>query len=295
MTLQTLLPECSVCHKIRASAKPVRPEKNVYDIDDLTPSGELKVFQPPYPIGCRQCGRGNGITVSGIIEELDEIRNVPEPNLILTKADVGEICFQCKSSFSEDEEDEHVLMRTDTEDFFHIGCANFILTKADVGEICFQCKSSFSKDDLVLRTIETWFGGKKYKKEFFHVGCANPFSSDKSINPVRHAGFRCSLDERTTAKLTLTLWKKDTERFRVGDTIKVTNGYAYPYGHDKFPHISAGYFGKVNLACVQRCGTEIYFDKSRKTDKGKWIPLEVDTKEPHNCPNNPYNQGGEVD
>ena len=237
------LPECPVCHKIRASAKSVKSEKIVYDIDDLTPSGELKVFQPPYPIGCRQCGRGNGITVSGIIEELYEIRNVPEPNLILTKADVGEICFQCKSSFSE--------------------------------------------DDLILMTTDT--------KDFFHVGCANPFSSDKSINPVRHVGFRCSLDERTTAKLTLTLWEEDTERFRVGDTIKVTNGYAYPYGRNKFPHISAGYFGKVKLACVRGCGTEIYFDKSRKTDKGKWIPLEVDTKEPHNCPNNPYNQGGEVD
>ena len=45
--------------------------------------------------------------------------------------------------------------------------------------------------------------------------------------------------------------------------------------------------------CVRGCGTLIYFDESRKTDKGKWIPLEVDTKEPHNCPNNPYNQGGE--
>lgn len=46
--------------------------------------------------------------------------------------------------------------------------------------------------------------------------------------------------------------------------------------------------------CQYGCGKELVWDKSRKSDSGKMIPIEKATNEPHNCPNSPYNkkQGG---
>jgi hypothetical protein len=31
------------------------------------------------------------------------------------------------------------------------------------------------------------------------------------------------------------------------------------------------------------CGQFIYFDESQRTENGKWIPLEKETGEPHQC------------
>ena len=42
--------------------------------------------------------------------------------------------------------------------------------------------------------------------------------------------------------------------------------------------------------CQFGCGTELIWDKNRKSDSGKMIPLEQSTNEPHNCPNSPYNK-----
>jgi hypothetical protein len=42
--------------------------------------------------------------------------------------------------------------------------------------------------------------------------------------------------------------------------------------------------------CNNGCGTELKWDKSRTSDSGKMIPIEVSTNEPHNCPKSPYNQ-----
>ena len=41
--------------------------------------------------------------------------------------------------------------------------------------------------------------------------------------------------------------------------------------------------------CQYGCGKELTWDKSRKSDSGKMIPIEKATNEPHNCPNSPYN------
>jgi hypothetical protein len=34
--------------------------------------------------------------------------------------------------------------------------------------------------------------------------------------------------------------------------------------------------------CI-RCGEEIYFDDDKKSQSGKWIPIDAVTNEPHNC------------
>ena len=42
--------------------------------------------------------------------------------------------------------------------------------------------------------------------------------------------------------------------------------------------------------CQYGCGKELIWDKSRRSDSGKMIPIEKATNEPHNCPNSPYNK-----
>ena len=42
--------------------------------------------------------------------------------------------------------------------------------------------------------------------------------------------------------------------------------------------------------CQYGCGKDLVFDKSRRSDSGKMIPIEKSTNEPHNCPNSPYNK-----
>lgn len=43
---------------------------------------------------------------------------------------------------------------------------------------------------------------------------------------------------------------------------------------------------KLNpIKCRNNCDTEIYFDPNIKSINGKSIPLEVDTDQPHDCPN----------
>jgi hypothetical protein len=35
--------------------------------------------------------------------------------------------------------------------------------------------------------------------------------------------------------------------------------------------------------CNKGCGQEIYFDANSKSQSGKWIPLDKDTGQPHQC------------
>jgi hypothetical protein len=37
------------------------------------------------------------------------------------------------------------------------------------------------------------------------------------------------------------------------------------------------------LQCNKGCGQEIYFDANSKSQSGKWIPLDKETGEPHQC------------
>ena len=43
--------------------------------------------------------------------------------------------------------------------------------------------------------------------------------------------------------------------------------------------------------CQYGCGKELIWDKNRRSDSGKMIPIEKATNEPHNCPKSPYNMG----
>jgi hypothetical protein len=45
----------------------------------------------------------------------------------------------------------------------------------------------------------------------------------------------------------------------------------------------------AGTTCFRGCGTAIKFDKSRVSQSGKMIPLEMNG-EPHQCPHNKYNQ-----
>jgi hypothetical protein len=35
--------------------------------------------------------------------------------------------------------------------------------------------------------------------------------------------------------------------------------------------------------CNKGCGHEIYFDGSKRTQRGKWIPISKETELPHQC------------
>ena len=37
------------------------------------------------------------------------------------------------------------------------------------------------------------------------------------------------------------------------------------------------------LQCNKGCGQEIYFEANNKTQSGKWIPIDKDTGQPHQC------------
>src|ERR1051326_5248811 len=37
------------------------------------------------------------------------------------------------------------------------------------------------------------------------------------------------------------------------------------------------------LQCNKGCGEEIYFDQNKRTESGKWIPLDKQTGLPHQC------------
>lgn len=40
------------------------------------------------------------------------------------------------------------------------------------------------------------------------------------------------------------------------------------------------------------CGASIYWDSSRRTENGKWIPIDKESGESHDCPESDYNSGG---
>ena len=44
------------------------------------------------------------------------------------------------------------------------------------------------------------------------------------------------------------------------------------------------------MITCNKCGKEIIFDKTRKSASGKYIPIDKDTNELHNCPNCTYSK-----
>jgi len=46
----------------------------------------------------------------------------------------------------------------------------------------------------------------------------------------------------------------------------------------------------MNILRCFRCGEDIFFDDNKKSLKGKPIPLDLDTEQPHNCPKSNYKE-----
>jgi len=46
----------------------------------------------------------------------------------------------------------------------------------------------------------------------------------------------------------------------------------------------------MNVLKCFRCGEDIFFDDDKKSQKGKLIPLDLDTEQPHNCPKSNYKE-----
>ena len=49
------------------------------------------------------------------------------------------------------------------------------------------------------------------------------------------------------------------------------------------PNSSWNYLYAKTKPCIKGCGAKIYFDEDYKSDSGKFIPLDADTREPHQC------------
>jgi hypothetical protein len=45
------------------------------------------------------------------------------------------------------------------------------------------------------------------------------------------------------------------------------------------------------MTACKRCGASIYWDPERKSESGKWVPIDEETDEPHDCPENEWNSG----
>jgi hypothetical protein len=41
--------------------------------------------------------------------------------------------------------------------------------------------------------------------------------------------------------------------------------------------------GPKYYPCRRGCGSQIYFDEQQKTESGKWIPIDKETGQPHDC------------
>ena len=46
------------------------------------------------------------------------------------------------------------------------------------------------------------------------------------------------------------------------------------------------------MPLCKRCGVGIYWDPARKTESGKWVPIDEETDEPHDCPESDWKSGG---
>ncbi len=47
----------------------------------------------------------------------------------------------------------------------------------------------------------------------------------------------------------------------------------------------------IAMPSCNRCGVPIYWDPGRRTESGKWVPIDEETDEPHNCPQSDWKSG----
>ena len=51
----------------------------------------------------------------------------------------------------------------------------------------------------------------------------------------------------------------------------------------KKPNSSWNFLYAKSKPCFKGCGGQIYFDEEYKSENDKFIPLDVETREPHQC------------
>mgnify|MGYP006130578313 CR=1 FL=1 len=128
---------------------------------------------------------------------------------------------------------------------------NRIKIKSKSDGTCFYCAKKFFEGDWIK-----WAMGFN---EVLHLDCESQYEREhgqtREQNKIRDADFK---DDTGTIKLTL--WKKDTCRFSVGDKIIVQDGYVYNF--NKELHISAGYYG--NLSETQKTRGRNYYQEQQQ-------------------------------
>ena len=128
---------------------------------------------------------------------------------------------------------------------------NRIKIKSKSNGKCFHCDKKIFEGDWIK-----WVMGSD---EILHLDCEGPYErkhgQTRELNKIRDAIF-----SDVTGKIILTLWKKDTRRFSVGDKVIVQNGYVYNF--NKELHISSGYYG--TLSEVQKTRGRNYYQEQQQ-------------------------------
>ena len=128
---------------------------------------------------------------------------------------------------------------------------NRIKIKSKSNGKCFHCDKKIFEGDWIK-----WVMGSD---EILHLDCEGPYErkhgQTRDLNKIRDAIF-----SDVTGKIILTLWKKDTRRFSVGDKVIVQNGYVYNF--NKELHISSGYYG--TLSEVQKTRGRNYYQEQQQ-------------------------------
>jgi len=66
----------------------------------------------------------------------------------------------------------------------------------------------------------------------------------KTINKYgREIKLRTAVINDESGSIKLTLWNEDTDKFNVGDSVKISNGYVTEFQNEK--QLTAGKFGKI--------------------------------------------------
>jgi hypothetical protein len=78
-----------------------------------------------------------------------------------------------------------------------------------------------------------------------------------------------------------------SSRINWNKNARLALGIKGPLNIDGSPHNCRGNAQK-ELFCKYGCGTRITFDDNEKSDSGKMIPLDFDTKAHHRCDKNPW-------
>lgn len=120
---------------------------------------------------------------------------------------------------------------------------------------------------MVIKDLRSGMGNVNLVLEIIEKGNIREFDKFGKKGKVCNAKAK---DE--TGTVTLTLWNDDTEKVKVGDKLKMTNGYVSEYQGEL--QLGTGKFGKLEILDKEE---EELFDEKKKLDKVK-VDLEDQEK-----------------